>query len=524
VKKSGGALLLALKIDHDAEKPLSTQLLVALREIILSGGLPAGVRLPATRTMARDLGVSRTTVVEAFERLVAEGLIVSRTGAGSFVSQALLGHSPAPPRATKRAKSRPRLARAIDRGSSAFFERLPHIPRAFTTALPAFDAFPMALWSRQVAKHWRARRDVVLGYGSAQGSPALRRAIAAHLRANRGISCEPEQIFITNGAQHGFQLISSMLLDPGDEVWFENPGAIGARNCFAAAGAKLVPVSVDAEGLVVEEGMRRAPRFRLAFVTPSHQQPLGSTMSLSRRFALLAAAEAADAWIIEDDYDGEFCYRGHPPPTLKSFDTSGRVIYVGTFSKTLFPALRLGYFLAPPALVETFERFMEAFFPGVPSNPQNVVADFMDEGHFSTHIRRMRRLYAERQQALQDAAAARLAGLVDVVPTDTGLHTVGRLACDVTEKAVAEAAWERNITVSPLSRYCLAPIAERAIVLGFSGVRPDEIKAGVDVLGAVTEHLLRRRGRARNLTPPAAASPRSPGGRLRRAACPSAAD
>jgi GntR family transcriptional regulator/MocR family aminotransferase len=491
VKKSGGALLLSLKIDHAAEKPLSTQLLVGLREIILSGGLPAGVRLPATRTIARDLGVSRTTVVEAFERLVAEGLIVSRTGSGSFVSQALRGLGPSPSRPTKRPKSRPRLARAIDRGSSAFFERLPHIPRAFTTALPAFDAFPMALWSRQVAKHWRARRDVVLGYGSAQGSPALRRAIAAHLRANRGISCEPEQIFITNGAQHGFQLISSILLDPSDKVWFENPGAIGARNCFAAAGASLAPVPVDADGLDVDEGLRQAPRFRLAFVTPSHQQPLGSTMSLARRFALLAAAEKADAWIIEDDYDGEFCYRGHPPPTLKSIDTSGRVIYVGTFSKTLFPALRLGFFLAPPPLVETFERFMEAFFPGVPSNPQNVVADFMDEGHFSTHIRRMRRLYAERQQALQEAAATRLAGLIDVVPTDTGLHTIGRLVRDVTETAVAEAAWERNITVSPLSRYCLAPIAQRAIVLGFSGVRPDEIKAGAEVLGTVMENLPR---------------------------------
>lgn len=489
VKKSGGALLLALEIDHAAPRSLSTQLLVGLREMILSGGLRAGDRLPATRTIAKDLGVSRTTVVEAFERLAVEGLIMSRTGAGSFVSEALAAHnrSPAKTAAARHAKSRrePRLARVITRGSSAFFERLPHLPRAFTTALPAFDAFPMALWSRQVAKHWRAHRDVVMGYGSAHGFFPLRRAIAAHLRANRGISCEAEQIFVVNGAQHGFQLISSMLLDPGDSVWFENPGAIGARNCFAAAGAKLVPIPVDREGLVVEEGLRRAPRFRLAFVTPSHQQPLGSTMSLARRFSLLAAAEAADAWIVEDDYDGEFCYRGHPPPTLKSIDASGRVIYVGTFSKTLFPALRLGYVLSPPLLVATFERFMEAFFPGVPSNPQAVVADFMDEGHFSTHIRRMRKLYAERHDALQTAALRQLSGLIEIARTDTGLHTVGYLAPEILETTVAERAWARNLTVAPIARYSIAPTGTNGLVLGFSGVKSDEIDKGVRVLGDV---------------------------------------
>ena len=513
VKKSGGALLLALNIDHAVPRTLSTQLVVALREMILSGGLRAGDRLPATRTIARDLGLSRTTVVEAFERLATEGLIVSRTGAGSFVSQALAAHnrspaSPSPPR-TPKSRRAPRLARVIARGSSAFFERLPHLPRAFTTALPAFDAFPMALWSRHVAKHWRAHRDVVMGYGSAHGFLPLRKAIATHLRANRGISCEAGQIFVVNGAQHGFQLISSMLLDPGDRVWFENPGAIGARNCFAAAGAKLVPIPVDNEGLVVEEGLRRAQRFRLAFVTPSHQQPLGSTMSLARRLALLKAAEAADAWIVEDDYDGEFCYRGHPPPTLKSIDASGRVIYVGTFSKTLFPALRLGYFLSPPSLVETFERLMEAFFPGVPSNPQAVVADFMDEGHFSSHIRRMRKLYAERQEALHGAAERRLAGLLDVARTDTGLHTIGYLPREIPEAEAAERAWARDITVAPIARYCIAPIAENGLVLGFSGVKPEEIAKGAGVLGEVLESIVAPR-RPR----PERRSPRSSGRRF----------
>ncbi len=502
VKTSGGALLLSIDLDHGSDKPLSSQLCLALRELILSGGLRAGDRLPASRTVARDLGVSRTTVIEAFARLQAEGLIEARVGAGSYVSQALEARKPpvpagqapgsgvsgAPGAKTDRP---PRLSRSMSERAGAFFDRLPHQPRAFTTAMPAFDAFPMALWSRTVAKHWRDRREVVMGYGDSQGYLPLRRAVAAHLRANRAIACEPEQVFIVNGAQHGFQLIASILLDPGDPVWIENPGAIGARNCFAAAGTRLVPVPVDDEGLDVEAGLAAEPDFRLAFVTPAHQQPMGSTMSLRRRLALLDAAERADAWVVEDDYDGEFCYAGshggRPPATLKSADSAGRVIYVGTFSKTLFPALRLGYLLVPPTLVESFDRLMRCFVPGVPSNPQAVVADFLEEGHFATHLRRMRRLYAERHDALLAAARRRLSRLLEVVPTGTGLHTVGLLAPGLDEDEAAARAWRRGITVVPLGRFALTPLAERGLVLGFSGVGTAELERGVEVLGEVLE-------------------------------------
>ena len=491
VKKTGGALLLALSIDRAAETALSTQLVIEIRRLILSGGLRPGDRLPATRTIAGDLGVSRTTVVETFARLADEGLVICRTGAGTFVSEAFTDYAAPPSRPAdqprqKAAKTAPRLSRIMARGSATFFERLPHVPRAFTTALPAFDAFPMALWSRHVAKHWRARRDVVMGYGDVQGLPVLRRAIASHLKANRGINCDADEIFVVNGAQQAFQLIGSMLLDPDDRVWFENPGAIGARNRFAAAGARLVPVPVDAEGLMVEEGLRREPCFRLAFVTPSHQQPLGSTMSLRRRLALLAAAVEADAWIVEDDYDGEFRYAGPLPSTLQSIDAGGRVIYVGTFSKTLFPALRLGFFLPPPALVDTFARFMGAFSPGVPSNPQAVVAEFIDEGHFAAHIRRMRKLYAERYEALRSAASFALSGLLDIAPTSTGLHTVGYLAAELSEAEVARAAAARNLTVAEIGRYCIEPTDRKGLVLGFSGVRPEGDRQGGDqVLGEV---------------------------------------
>ena len=214
-------------------------------------------------------------------------------------------------------------------------------------------------------------------------------------------------------------------------------------------------------------------------------------MSLARRLALLAATEAADAWIVEDDYDGEFCYRGHPPPTLRSIDATGRVIYVGTFSKTLFPALRLGYVLAPPGLVEVFERFLAAYSHGVPHSPQAVVAEFIDEGHFASHIRRMRKLYAERHAALCEAAACRLSGLIDVAPTDTGLHTIGRLLVPPSEAEIAERAAARNITVAPLARYCITPIATKGLVLGFSGVRSEEIRKGVEILGQVLEEASR---------------------------------
>ncbi len=494
VKRAGGALLLSLELDRDADEPLSTQLRAALHKLLLSGDLQPGSRLPASRTLAQDLGVSRTTVIAAYDRLAAEGLIDCKVGAGSYVSDALSAKRPPRPSAggaseALAARPPPRIARSVEQATAQFHERLPHQPRAFTTAMPAFDAFPLALWSRHVAKYWRTRSELVLGYGDPRGYWPLRRAIAAHLGANRGIACDPDQIFILGGAQEAFNLIGRILLEPGDKVWFENPGAIGARNSFVGSGAEMVPLPVDREGMAVAEGLRLSPDFRLAFVTPSHQQPLGVTMSLRRRFELLHAAEAADAWIVEDDYDGEFCYGEHPLRTLKSVDTDDRVIYVGTFSKTLFPALRLGYALVPPQLVSIFERVASAFLQGVPSSPQAVVADFMEQGHFAAHIRRMRKIYAERYRTLREAARQRLAGLLEVVPTETGLHTIGLLPDWATEEEVARWADRRRITVAPLERFCIAPIDRKGLVLGFSGVPPSAITAGVAILGEVLETL-----------------------------------
>ena len=491
VKRAGGSLLLSIKIDRDAHQPVSTQLCIALREMILTGGFLAGERLPASRTLARDLGLSRTTVIEVFDRLVAEGLVESRTGAGTYVSAVLNVSRPKPPQpdAPSVVHTAPRLSGLMAQAVSRFGDRkrLPHMPRAFTTALPAFDVFPMAQWARLSAKYLRGARDDIMGYGDPDGSPQLRRALASHLRVNRGITCDAEQIFIVSGAQQAFHLIGSTLLNPGENVWFENPGAIGARNSLIACGANLVPVPVDTEGLRVDEALRLSPQFRLAFVTPSHQQPMGSVMSLERRFALLHAAERAGAWVIEDDYDGEFFFSGRPPPTLKSVDTNGQVIYVGTFSKALFPALRLGYLLVPPALVDTFRTIMSKFLAGVPSHTQAMVAEFIDEGHFASHVRRMRLIYQERHDTLIAASRQRLAGLLDVRPTHGGLHTIALLPASASEVAISRDADQRQVTASPIGRFALAPVAVNGLVLGYGGVSPKLITAGVEVLAQVLE-------------------------------------
>ncbi|SDT94819.1 PLP-dependent aminotransferase family protein [Stappia sp. ES.058] len=485
MKRHAGMMLSSIRIDKTSDRRISVQLYMALRELLLSGGLAPGDRLPATRTLAQEVGVSRTTVIDAVDRLVSEGLLEARVGAGTFVSDALKV-----PDASANGNSgpegrfaRPRLSRSAIHAAPEFAprSRLPHKSLAFATALPALDAFPMAQWARLSARHWRGERDHVTGYGEPFGYPRLRAAIARQLNASRGITCDPDQVFIVNGAQQGFSLISAMLVNPGETVWFENPGAIGARNAFVANGAKLAPIGVDEDGLCVEEGLERAPHFRLAFVTPSHQQPLGHVMSLERRLALLQAANDADAMIVEDDYDGEFYYGDQPPPTLKSIDTQGRVIYVGTFSKSLFPSLRLGFVLAPRGLVSACERIWEAWLSGAPTVTQAIVADFMDEGLFATHIRTMRQLYKTRHDALIDAAAS-LRGRIDLQSTGSGFHAVGFLSDDLTEAGIVSKLRAENVVISSLGRYALSPLPQQGVVLGFGSVTPEEIRKGIAVV------------------------------------------
>lgn len=484
MKHSAGALLSSIKLDPDSGKAIGVQLYMALRDIILSGGLRAGERLPATRILARELGVSRTTVIDAIERLAVEGMLVSRVGAGTFVSDALEAQRPAHAETNSTQNSRkPRLSYTMTHAATAYAKRnwLPHEARAFVTALPALDAFPMAHWARLSARHLRGARGQVMGYGQPKGLLALRRAIATHLSALKGIRCHEEQIFITCGAQHGFALIGHLLLNPGDRVWMENPGASGARNAFLAEGAELVPVDVDEEGMVVTDGLAKSPHFRLAFVTPTHQQPLGHVMSLARRFELLRAVEQAQGLVIEDDYDGEFYFENAPQPALYATDTSGRVLYVGTFSKSLFPSLRLGFILVPERMVGVFDQTFSAWATGPSTATQAIVADFMDEGHFATHIRLMRRLYKARYDALREAAAT-LPDTVHLQSTKSGFHAPAYLAPHVDAQAVVDQAAEKGVILAPLSRYCLAPIRQNGLVFGFGSAPPEDLKKGIEIV------------------------------------------
>ncbi|TFF27552.1 PLP-dependent aminotransferase family protein [Jiella endophytica] len=491
-KYVGGALIPTLKIDRGDRSNLAFQLTVALRNLILSGDLATGTRLPASRTLARDQGVSRTTVISAFEQLAAEGLLDSRIGAGTYVSAGLRTPRQTTVEEARPVEELPHLARLGAGVREPFAPRLGHppVPRAFVTGMPAFDAFPVALWSRISSQYWRENRASIMSYPDAAGLHELRQAICQHLSANRGLVCEPEHVFIFSGAQDAFTQLARMLVNPGDRVWLENPGAIGARNAFLSCGAEPVAVPVDEEGIDVEAGLSAAPDFRIAFVTPAYQHPLGVTMSLERRMQLLDAADRAGAFIVEDDYVGEFHYGETTLPPLKTLDGGQRVIYVGTFSKTLFPAVRLGFAVMPPALAPMIERTLAAIAHGVTHSVQGIVARFITEGHFAAHIRRMRGIYAARRDALLDAAARDLAGRLAVRWTETGFHTVAMIADGGPEEwALAKAAGDAGLALTPLSRYALEPIARRGVALGFSAVPPVEIERGVKALAAVIDRL-----------------------------------
>ena len=485
MKQAAGALLSSIQLDRTSRKTVSVQLYMALRDIVLSGGLRAGERLPATRTLAKETGVSRTTVIDAIDRLVAEGMLVSRVGAGTFVSETLQNQIPVPmpEKQTLGNDPKPRLSYTISHAQDAYAQRawLPHEPRAFITALPALDAFPMAHWSRLSARHLRGDLGDVMGYGQPKGFEALRRAIAMHLSALKGIKCHADQVFVTSGAQHAFSLIGRLFLNPGDRVWIENPGASGARNALVSEGAELVPVDVDEQGMVVSDGLVKAPHFRLAFVTPSHQQPLGHVMSLGRRFELLRAAEQAQALIIEDDYDGEFYFGNAPQPALRSTDSNGRVLYVGTFSKSLFPSLRLGFILVPERMISAFDQMFQSWVSGPPTATQAIVADFMDEGHFATHIRLMRRLYKARHEALIDAART-LPDKIRLQETSSGFHTPAFLAPGIDEDRVVQEAAQSGVSLAQLNKYCLSPIRQSGLVFGFGTATPEDIKRGIEII------------------------------------------
>jgi len=494
-----------VSLDARQSAPLYRQLYEALRRAILAGRLKPGARLPSTRELAEDLRVSRNTVMNAYEQLLAEGYVEGQTGSGTFVSRLLpeeLLHARTSPARSVRAVSKGRALSNRGRLLAATpvnVTRLSGPARPFRPGSPAIDAFPFELWSRLVARHWRRPRRDLLNYGDAAGYLPLREAIAAYLGAARAVRCEPEQVIVVAGAQQALDLAARLLTDAGDPVWVEEPGYLGAKGALAAAGARLVPVPLDEEGLSVEAGARLAPAARLIYASPSHQYPSGVTMSLSRRLALLEWAGRAGAWVIEDDYDSEYRYAGRPLAALQGLDRERRVVYLGTFSKVLFPALRIGYVVVPPDLFDAFCAARALSDRHSPTVEQAVLADFIAEGHFARHIRRMRALYAERQAALVAAGREELGGLLELKPADAGLHLTGLLPEGWSDLEAARAAESRGVDAQPLSAFHLRPPARGGLVLGYAAYDEREISDGVRRLADALRSLRRTLGgRARS--------------------------
>ena len=439
-----------------------------LREGILNGALPAGARLPPTRALAAELGVARQTVVLAYERLASEGYVRGRTGSGTYVAGDLPDAAPA-------AASQPQTAASVlsRRGMQlaalpvAAAPRDPGAGLLLAGGLPAPDLFPTAAWARCAVRVLKALPTEYASYPPPQGLHELRSQIAAHLAATRGLVADPGCIVITAGTQQALRAASDLLLDPGDPVWVEDPGYIAGRGALLAAGAVPVGVPSDTEGMDVAAGIRLAPSARLALVAPSHATPLGGPLPIGRRLALLDWAARANAWVLEDDCDAEFRWEGRPLPPLASLDRSGRVIYCGTFSKTLAPALRLGFAVVPAPLVPAFVRLRTLMDRGTDSLAQATLAEFMRDGLLGPHIRRMRTEYARRRDAVLAALRKHVPEL-EPIPALGGLHMVARLPDEADEPAVVAGCRSRGLTVSPLRAYYVGTPRMKGLVLGFA--------------------------------------------------------
>lgn len=459
---------------------LARQLYQALRERILDGRLASGTRLPASRELAALLNISRNTVTRALDQLYAEGYVAGRVGDGTYVAD--LPHS------------RPAAAITAEADSPALQLLLRHhlatpakgAPRAFRIGVPAFDLFPFETWARLQARFWRKPSPARLGYGDPAGDLQLRELIAAYLRNSRGLTCEAQQVLITCGSQQAISLCAQLLVQPGARVALENPGYRAAGHAFAVAGAQLCGITVDGEGMDID-ALQRLNDCQLAYVTPAHQYPTGVTLSLPRRLALLEWAKRVNGWIIEDDYDGEYRYSGTPLAPLAALDDQQRVIYIGTFGKLAFPALRLGYLVLPPALAESFARRQALEIRHSEVGTQAVMAEFIAAGHFQRHVRRMRLAARSRRDALLAAWPAMIPGCSSLPAMDAGLHLSIKVESLARERELITAARAAGIEMNPLSDYWLpgsetAEDARAGLVLGFAAVPEAQIVEAVQRL------------------------------------------
>ena len=473
---------LHLLIDRSSGVPIHRQVYEGFRRAILDGLLRPGQRVPSTRALAVDLAVSRLPVLTAYDHLLHEGYLDSRVGSGTFVSSAIpddLLRSPGAPAAAVR----PGAARRVPGPPPRVSGERGLGP--FRMSLPALDRFPHAAWNRLVARHTRALTPRQMAYGDPAGLVPLRAAIAEHLRAARAVRCETEQVLIVSGSQAALRLATAVLLSRGDRVAVEEPGYPGARAAIGAGGAELVSVPVDEEGMSVDSLRRRGRKVRAAYVTPSHQYPLGMSMTAARRFALLDWAFRRDAWVLEDDYDSEYRYVSRPLGALQGMDAHERVIYLGSFSKVLFPAVRVGYVVVPPSLWQRFVDAREAFDLFPPSLYQLVLAEFLREGHFARHLRRMRGVYLERRDALLTGLARHCGDRLAVYNADAGLHVAMLLSAELDDRDVVQRMAERGLAATALSTCYAGTLRRNGLLLGFGGSTPRRVTEATQALGEV---------------------------------------
>lgn len=455
--------LLSPCLDEQSTAPLYRRLYLALREAILSGRVRQ--RLPSTRRLAQDLGISRNSVAAAFELLQAEGYLAGRVGSGSYVADHLPDQPP-PPAAP--APGAPAIRRRLAARCAALpaEPREPGLPVPFAMTAGAWEDFPWAVWSRLLARPWRRPSPALIAGIERGGLPALRRAVAEMLGASRAMSCSPDQVLITSGSQQALDIACRLLLDPGDKVMVEDPGYHGTDSAILSCGGVPVPQAVDGEGLLVPPDLAG---LRAVQVTPSRNFPLGSILSLPRRLALLQAASAADCWIVEDDFDAEFRYAGRPLASLFGLDREQRVLYAGTFSRTLFPAMRLGYLVVPEALIGPAHAIREACDGGMGTPLQAALAAFIAEGHYGAYLRRQRVKFAAGRRALIDLLTARLGDVLEVVPTDGGLSLTALFRHPADDKAVVEDLAAIGVAARPLSSFYRSGEARQGLVLSFGG-------------------------------------------------------
>lgn len=486
--------LLDVTIDANSPVPISRQIFLHLRRAIVDQALPAGSAVPSSRELARRIGVSRTSIVSAYDELYAEGYIEGRRGSGTFVSNDLpppldAGSGMSSPGSPSTRRLSAAGIRYRDLSSGALTP--PSMP--FALGRCSVDARTADAWRRISLRHQRTIPGDALGYSDPFGRPSFRQVVSEYLKVFRAVQCQADQVMITSGAQQALDLSIKVLLDPGDAVWVEDPCYPATLRAVVAANLRPVPVPVDAEGLCVAAGLEREPAPRAIFLTPSHQYPTGAVMSMNRRIELLAAASRADAWIVEDDYDSEFRYTGRPLSSLHGLDKNARVIYIGTLSKVLFPAVRTGFAVIPSDLIPAFRGARYLMDRGPPIFYQQTIEDFMREGFFTSHVRRMRQRYRETRDQLVNHLRQSLAPHATVEPPDGGMHLIAGLPTSIDDRAVAEEALKRGVVVRPLSPLFIESPPRSGLDLGFTGFEMDELREATVRLGDALRTVAERR-------------------------------